>query len=144
MKYSIYAAILAVSPLFFSGCGSRPSSNNTVNQNADSSVTAQRSDVQGNPSLQIIFPKGGEKLIKGKSYTFKWSGGDSVIAIFLVDSSLESKGASVSLTDRLYGIPNKGSYLYTFPARIQAGTYKVRIGKQESGYFKVVGKAVKQ
>lgn len=97
------------------------------------------SSLEAADTLQIIFPKGGETLTKGQTYRFKWTGGsDSTLSIFLVDSALESKGASVSLTDRLYGIQNKGSYDYSFPQRVTAGTYKVQIGKKFSGYFRVI------
>ncbi len=145
MKCSILVATAAVCAFFFFGCNSGSSShNNTADKKTDSPTGERLSDVQKSQPLNILFPKGGEELVKGKSYTFKWTGGDSVITIFLVDSSLQSKGASVSLADRVYGLPNNGSYEYTFPDRIQAGTYKVRIGKKESGYFKVVEKAAKQ
>ncbi len=91
-------------------------------------------------SLQILFPKGGEKLVKGKTYRFRWRGGDSTLALFLIDSSLESQGASVSIADRKYHIRNTGSYEYTVPRRLKKGKYRLTIGKESSGYFEVVPK----
>lgn len=143
--------LLTVLPLCMAGCNSGPQHTDEAgySEATDSlsattptpMTTSPVADTSGSvaDTLQIIFPKGGERLIKGKTYSFKWTGGhDSTISIFLVDSALESKGASVSLTDRLYGIQNKGSYDYSFPDRVAAGTYKVQIGKKESGYFRVV------
>lgn len=92
-------------------------------------------------SIHILFPTAGKKLIKGESYTFKWAGGkDSVITIFLVDSSLQSQGVSVSLSDRIYGIKNSGSYEYTVPKSLKEGTYKIQIGQASSGYFKIISR----
>lgn len=150
MKNPIFqTGILSVFTLLLLGCNSGQRTNDTTGySDEDSSAINQPpamiADRPKGDTLQIIFPKGGEKLVKGKSYTFEWNGGDSVITIFLVDSSLEAEGASVSLADRLYGIPNKGNYHYTFPKRLKQGTYKVQIGRKMSGYFKVVGKDTTQ
>lgn len=87
---------------------------------------------------QISFPVGGEQLTLGKTYTLKWSGGADATDIFLIDTSLESVGASVSLVDRVYHVPNTGSYQYTIPTRLSPGTYKIEIGDSTSNPFKIV------
>jgi hypothetical protein len=86
------------------------------------------------------FPKGGEKLIKGQTYTLKWSGGHDTTTLFLIDKSLESQGVSVSITDHVYNLKNTGSFDYTVPATIQDGTYKFQLDKLTSNYFTIASK----
>jgi hypothetical protein len=89
----------------------------------------------------ITFPKGGEKLIQGQTYNLAWVGGrEEVLDIFLIDTSLKDKGASVSVADRVYGIENKHAYSYTIPATLKPGTYQFQIGSQTSPTFDVVSK----
>jgi len=87
---------------------------------------------------KITFPKGGEKLTKGQSYTLTWTGGGNQVQIFLIDTSLESQGESVSEVDKLYGISNSGSYDYKIPDDIKDGTYKFEIGTMTSKPFQIV------
>lgn len=87
--------------------------------------------------INIRFPAAGERLEKGKTYTLQWDGGDDTVSIFLIDSALEKKGASVSISDRIYGIENTGSYNYTVPERLEEGTYKFTIGAGSSPYFRI-------
>lgn len=87
---------------------------------------------------EITFPKGGEKLTKGQTYTLKWTGGENQLQIFLIDTSLESQGESVSEVDKLYGINNTGSYDYKIPATVKDGTYKIEIGTMTSKPFQIV------
>lgn len=88
-------------------------------------------------SKEIIFPKGGETLTSGKIYTLKWTGapGD-VTQIFLKGSSLEAQGESVSLIDRVYDVPNTGSYDYKIPATAN-GKYIFEIGPLVSKSFAI-------
>lgn len=98
-------------------------------------------EVVSNTPSQVTFPAGGENFVKGKEYSLRWnpeSSGEDTIAIFLIDASLESQGASVSIADRIYDVPNTGSYDYTFPESLEEGSYKFQIGKENSNYFKVV------
>jgi hypothetical protein len=87
---------------------------------------------------KITFPKGGEKLTKGQSYTLTWTGGGNQLQIFLIDTALESQGESVSEVDKLYGINNTGSYEYKVPDDIKEGTYKFEIGTMTSKPFQIV------
>lgn len=86
---------------------------------------------------QILFPTGSETFSAGQTITLKWNGGSDPVQIFLIDSSLEPEGASVSTVDRVYGIKNSGSYDYTFPKTLANGKYKFQIGDLTSNYFMV-------
>jgi hypothetical protein len=85
----------------------------------------------------ITYPKGGEKLIKGQSYSLTWSGGQNTTQIFLIDTSLKSAGASVSIVDRVYNVENTGSYKYTVPKNLKDGTYEFQIGNVTSAQFQI-------
>ncbi|HLR37485.1 MAG TPA: hypothetical protein VK084_05540 [Chitinophagaceae bacterium] len=94
-----------------------------------------------NDSVYFVYPKGGEVFIIGKTYNLIWKGKtDTAAALFLIDSSLESKGVSVSISDRVYDIPQSGSEEYRFPQRLKPGTYKFQLGRAESQYFQVKAK----
>ena len=86
---------------------------------------------------QIIFPMGGESLIKGKTYTLKWFGGPEPIAIFLIDTSLKPEGASSSTSDRIYNIKNIGAYDYQIPETLKDGIYEFYIGNNTSKTFRI-------
>ncbi len=88
---------------------------------------------------QIIFPKGEESFVAGKTYTLKWSSGPNPIDIYLVDASLKKFGTSISLVDRVYAIDNTGHYNYTFPTENikEDGIYEFQIGNVDSGDFKI-------
>ncbi len=89
----------------------------------------------------VIFPVQGDILVKGFPYHLEWEIIDAPkesIAIFLIDASLEQQGESVSISDRVYDIPNIGTYDYSIPTNLPEGTYKLRIGKMDSGYFRVL------
>lgn len=85
----------------------------------------------------ITFPKGGETLTSGKTYTLKWAGGPNPTQIFLINRDLEKEGVSVSLADRIYNIANTGSYDYVIPENIPAGNYKFEIGNIISATFRI-------
>ncbi len=89
-------------------------------------------------STTISFPKGGEIFSRGKTYILRWSGGDDPVHVFLVDTSLKSQGASVSISDRVYNVKNTGSVEYTFPKTLKEGTYEFQIGNVTSKPFKVL------
>lgn len=61
-------------------------------------------------SSTITFPAGGERLVQGETYTLSWTGGADPIQIFLIDRSLKDAGASVSISDRIYGLQNVHFY----------------------------------
>ncbi len=88
----------------------------------------------------IIFPKGGEELLTGQTYKLLWNDGIDPINIFLIDRSLKEQGASVSVSDRVYGIKNEHSYDYTVPATIKPGEYEFQIGTETSKPFRIVDK----
>ncbi len=92
------------------------------------------------PSGEIIFPTAESTLVKGQTYTLRWSGGgdEKTIAIFVVDKSLESQGVSVSAGDRVYDVPNTGMYSYTVLPTLKEGEYKLQIGTLTSPYFRIV------
>lgn len=89
---------------------------------------------------EVIFPTADSILVKGQTYTLRWSGGgeDKSIAIFVIDQSLESKGVSVSAGDRVYDVPNTGTYNYTVLPTLKDGRYKLQIGNLDSPYFRIV------
>jgi hypothetical protein len=89
----------------------------------------------------ITFPLGGEKLVQGETYTLTWTGGRGKdMQIFLIDTALKDMGASISISDRIYGIPNTHSYDYTVPPAMKPGTYEFQIGGMESEEFEIVSK----
>lgn len=89
----------------------------------------------------ITFPKGGEKLIQGKSYQLTWTGGrEETTQIFLIDTSLKEEDTSASISDRVYGIENKHAYTYMIPANMKPGTYEFQIGSKTSAPFEIVSK----
>lgn len=96
------------------------------------------------PTNAITFPKGGETLVTGEKYTLKWknvgetgSPNASTTQIFLIDQSLLNQGASVSIIDRTYDVPDTGSYEYTVPTGAADGTYFFVIGTTTSNTFKI-------
>lgn len=96
------------------------------------------SSTTGNsPAVQIIFPHGNEILAKGQKYTLKWKPGQGNTQIFLINQALESHGTSVAISDRIYNVPNTGSYIYTVPQNIEDGSFKFEIGKLTSHYFQI-------
>ncbi len=93
----------------------------------------------------IIFPAEGETLVAGQTYTLKWDNPGftsnlpgSTTQVFLIDKSLLSQGASVSITDRKYDVPDIGSYDYTIPTGVADGTYFFTIGTTTSDMFTIV------
>jgi putative hemolysin len=86
----------------------------------------------------ILFPKGGETLVKGKQYTLKWTGGQNELTINLIAKDLEKIGYSASLLDRLDHIPNTGTYEYIVPDRLPDGTYQFSIGGSITDYFQII------
>lgn len=95
-------------------------------------------------SNQILYPKGGETFSAGNSYTLQWSSVNaaSTTQIFLIDTSLESQGESVAISDRIYGVPDTGSYVYTVPTTTPSGTYKLEIGSLTSNPFMVAASTI--
>lgn len=91
----------------------------------------------------ILYPAGGEVLTAGETYTLRWedAGLGVTTEIFLIDTALESQGASVSVTDRKYDVQNNGTHQYTVPATTPAGTYVVSIGPLRSQPFTVTAAA---
>ncbi len=86
----------------------------------------------------IIFPQKNDRLTIGKTYTLQWAGnGEGMTDIFLIDVALKPVGASVSSVDRLYHVPNTGSYAYTVPQRIDPGTYQFEIGTTTGEEFQI-------
>lgn len=88
-------------------------------------------------SGSILFPAGGETLVKGQTYTLKWTGGTGNTQIFLIDTALEGQGESVAISDRVYNIPNSGSYEYTIPKNLSDSTYRFEIGTSTSNPFQI-------
>lgn len=93
------------------------------------------------PANTVTFPKGGEKLVQGQTYTLTWTGGkEETTQIFLVDTKMKEEATSASIVDRIYGIENKHQYTYTMPLSVQPGTYEFQIGSQTSAPFEVVSR----
>lgn len=89
----------------------------------------------------ILFPTATDQLIAGQQYNLRWTRGGDTTQIFLIDTSLETQGESVSVVDRKYNVPNTGSYVYTVPTTLSAGSYRFQIGGASSQAFQVVGTA---
>ncbi len=92
----------------------------------------------------VTFPAGGETLVTGKTYTVKWDNQGntgapvgSTTQVFLVDQALLTQGASVSIVDRKYDVPDVGSYEYTIPSAVSDSTYFFVIGTSTSNTFKI-------
>lgn len=131
-------AYLSVRPKGQSGGNPSPSPSSIAVTTSPSATTTQA------PTAQIIFPKGGESLVKGQKYALQWSGGPNPTQIFLINTALESQGQSVSIVDRAYNITNTGSYEYTIPATIDPGSYKFEIGNVTSNAFTVIAASSNQ
>jgi hypothetical protein len=106
-----------------------------------SPTTPSTTAPSGTQEGMITYPAGGESWLPGQSYTLTWtppSTPDSTTTqIFLIDTSLESQGASVSIADRVYGVPDTGSYQYTVPQTLKNGSYRIEIGTLNSNTFQV-------
>lgn len=86
----------------------------------------------------FIFPTSNDTLVKGQTYTLKWTGGPPTIeAMFLVNRALQKEGVSVSIADRAFNIQNTGSYEFTIPTNIPSGQYQIQAGSLTSEYFEV-------
>lgn len=85
----------------------------------------------------VIFPTATDTLKLGQSYTLEWTPGSGTTNIFLINKAAESQGVSVSMFDRVYNIPNSGSYKYTVPKNLPVGEYKFEIGNLDSNYFEI-------
>lgn len=105
-------------------------------------IPTPTSQPSSTPSSQILFPQGGESLIKGQTYTLKWSdGGGSTTQVFLINTNLESQGESVATVDKKFNIQNTGSYSYTIPQTIPNGNYKFEIGNLTSNPFQIISES---
>lgn len=89
------------------------------------------------PENAVIFPQAGDRLQLGKTYTITWKAKTGTTDIFLINHAYESAGVSVSIADRIYNIPNNGSFNYTIPKNIPVGSYKFTIGNLNSEYFEI-------
>lgn len=76
-----------------------------------------------NATVRFVTPKSNEQWQQGKTYSVKWSGGGTKVALFLIDKSLESTSESLKIVDRITPLDNSGSYEYTVPTQI-SGTFK--------------------
>lgn len=84
--------------------------------------------------IHIIYPVGGEQLQLGKEYKIQWSGGSGKITISLIDKSLESQGASASITFRSSEMENKGFYDFPIEYFFVRGPYKFYISDNIGNY----------
>jgi hypothetical protein len=118
--------------------GTRFTDTNNITYDASSALSVFKKESCTVTTSAVTFPHGGENLVAGQTYTLTWSGGPDPIQIFLVNTALKSAGASVSISDRIYGVKNTGSYAYTVPATMLPGTYEFQIGNSTSNTFQVV------
>lgn len=73
--------------------------------------------------ISFTSPKSGEVWEVGKTYKVEWLGGGDAITLFLIDKKLaQTAGASVSISERFYSVPNNGYYNYTVKSGL-SGTY---------------------
>jgi hypothetical protein len=73
--------------------------------------------------ISFTSPKGGDVWEVGKAYKVEWLGGGDNVTLFLIDKKLaQTAGASVSVSERFYNVPNTGSYGYTVKNGL-SGTY---------------------
>jgi len=78
------------------------------------------------PSITVLSPNGGEALLKGQTYTVRWSstGVNRVVLDLVAPNSLNSVvvGNLVNITG------NPGSISWTIPMHLSDGSYKLRVG----------------
>src|SRR3989338_8031206 len=93
------------------------------------------------PPITVLSPNGGEVLQKGTPMTIKWNYdgnyGERSVRIDLVDANPSYGGAPnpvllianyIPINSNNYGPTNSGSYTWTIPTTVPAGTYyKIRI-----------------
>lgn len=127
LKIGVCAALLSLQACQGSGSEARQEASDTI-------ATEQVSQVD---SIHILLPDASSELRRGEPFTIRWQGGADTLSVFLVDSSLQDAGASVSIADRKYGIPNHQSLEYTPPKRLEPGTYKLQVGAVSSDYFTI-------
>lgn len=95
----------------------------------------------GTPSgnSSVIFPNKGDDLVVGNTYTIRWNKqGEEAIQLFLINTALLGEGASVSISDRIYNVPDSGTYEYMISEALPPGDYKFQIGTLESETFHIV------
>ncbi|MBI4598787.1 hypothetical protein HY734_01165 [Candidatus Uhrbacteria bacterium] len=74
--------------------------------------------------IRFLSPSENEEWKTGETREIVWEGGGKTVGLFLIDQSLESEGASVSVSDRVDAMPNEGRYTYAVPTDFKEGTYK--------------------
>src|SRR5690625_1706270 len=93
MQYlSPSTALFPVILLLLLGCSSEQKQHRQIKNDSisDNRTTSQK---RASDSIYVLFPKKGDSLKKGETYTLRWRGSsDSSISIFLVDSSLQAVG----------------------------------------------------
>lgn len=91
--------------------------------------TPESSSVTAAPSeIKILTPQKDGVWQRGQTYKLEWTGGGEKVNIFLINKQIaEEVGASVSASERLYGLENSGSYEYTVPKVLTEGTYQWHI-----------------
>lgn len=101
---------------------------------------SQNPSIGKNKPIQFIFPKGGETLVKGNTYTIRYQGGSQAISIYLVSQVIEPNKITASIKDRIYDIKNTGSYTYQVPQKLDNGAYRLIIGDDMSSDFLVTSR----
>lgn len=90
--------------------------------------------------LRITSPGTGDIWEQDKTYRIEWKGGGEIVDIYLINRVLESEGNSVSISDRIQNIRNKGFYEYRVPGGLR-GEHKISIHSNgesaESDYFNI-------
>jgi len=100
-------------------------SDNKFSVVAGSPVEKVNSSYSLNQSLVVLSPSGAEAWTVGSTQTIKWSGGNSSwrVRVYLIDV-VNSTTYSALFAD----LENDGSEIWTVPAYIPSGQYKIYVG----------------
>lgn len=98
-------------------------------------------------AIKVISPSSGEKLVQGKTYSIKWSGGDGTIGIQILDSSGNFVGwvtnKAKSSGEFSWDPASYEDYNPTVKISLRTGRYKLKIGTLNTDVSTLCGSAVK-
>ncbi|GEM_PF-5574852 len=87
-----------------------------------------------NSQAVIIQPIANDIWKLGETNTVRWTGGAPQVSLFLIEKSMETTGASVSIAERIQNIENTSSYDVVLMSTFKSGEYKWCLDDIEGAY----------